>query len=181
MLVTDGDPNCVEVTNAGGALLDGLLDGLINGGGAVPTTAVPPDPSAQQQSVEKIAELSARNILTYVIGYDTNGTTFAPVLDQMAAAGGTGDTEHRSVSSGQELVEEFLSITSGAVSCSFTLEQQVDPRYVVVTVDGAEAEFGMDWQVLDGRTLDLMGAACDALQVGAQIKAEVNCEIVNLI
>ena len=180
MLVTDGDPNCVGVTDPGTALLDGLLTGLV--GGMVPTTAVPPDPAAQQQSVEKIGQLSARNILTYVIGYDTEGTAFAPLLDQMAAAGATGDTQHRSVSSGDELLEEFRSITSGAVSCSFVLEQKVDPRYVVVKVDERVAEFGVEWQVQpDGRTLDLMGGACDALQVGAQIKAEVDCEIVNVI
>ena len=119
---------------------------------------------------------------TYVIGYDTAGSNFAGLLDQMAVAGETGDTAHRSVTSGDQLLDEFRKITAGAVSCSFVLGQGTDFRKVNVYLDGQRAEHSVDWVLRpDGSTVDLIGEACNSLQQGAALEAEVVCEVINII
>jgi hypothetical protein len=160
MLVTDGDPNCVTTKGGGGAI----------------------DVPAQQATIDKVARLAAAGVLTYVIGFQTEGTSFAPVLDGAALAGATGDVKHRSVNSGAELLEEFRAIAGSTVSCSFVLAQDVDEARVEVRIDGELSTYGDDWSLRDDkRPIDLVGQACDALQTGAIVEAEVFCQRVRLI
>jgi len=76
----------------------------------------------------------------------------------MAVAGMTGDSAHRSVSGGDELLDTFRQIAGSAASCSFVLAQDVVEARVTISVDGVEAAYGTDWDLRDDmRTVDLLG------------------------
>ncbi|HVZ32952.1 MAG TPA: vWA domain-containing protein [Polyangiaceae bacterium] len=164
LLVTDGDPNCSD----GGSGLSAL-------GGI--------DHAARQQTLDAIKALADAGVQTFVVGYQTAGTQFAGQLDQMAAAGGTGETQHHSVSSGADLMSTFESIVQRVLSCSYQLEKAVsDASYVQVTVGGQPRDFQKPsdgWTLgPDDKTVVLTGKACDDLQGGATFTVEVLCEVV---
>lgn len=159
MLVTDGDPNCANGTSS-------------------PISA---DPVARQQTIDAIAALTKSGVQTFVVGYQTGTTNFAATLDRMAAAGGTGKSQHRSVESGADLTAVFEDIAGRAVSCSYTLEAPVDNHdYVVVTVDGKKRDYQSPddgWSLgPDSQTVTVTGAACDAVRKGATFGVQVVCE-----
>lgn len=164
LLVTDGDPNCS----------DGRGPGL---GGA--------DQAAREATIAAIEELTKAGVRTYVVGYQTANTSFAEQLDRMAAAGGTGETQHHSVASGKDLSSQFEKIASRAVSCSYMLGNPVDdPSFVLVTANGKSREYGnLDngWTLgPDMQTVTLTGAACDEIQKGGSFSVQVVCEPVVL-
>lgn len=154
LLVTDGSPNCVD------------------GGDAV------------TESVAAVQGLAAGGIRTYVIGYDTQGTDLGLVLDQLAAAGNTGDVAHRPVEDELSLLNEFQSIAASAVSCSYVLMEPVaDGSYVRVTLDGHQVNLDdADGWLLgdDMMSVSLQGGACNSLQDGGDhlLEVTVECEVV---
>ncbi len=157
LLVTDGDPNCSD-----GNLRNGT------------------DATARQQTIAAIEALAGAGIKTYVVGYQTAGTEFAPQLDLMAGAGATGETTHRSVDSGADLSAALEQVAARVISCSQKLEKPVaDPSYVLVTVDGTPRAFGNasdGWTLgADDQTVTLTGTACNELQTGARVEVEVQC------
>jgi hypothetical protein len=156
LLVTDGDPNC-----AGPPIFDGS------------------DPLARRQALDAVAALTAAQIKTYVVGFQTAGTTFVDQLDEMAALGGTGEITHRSVESGADLANTFQEIVNRAVSCSFKLAASVvDPAYVLIkTADQPRGFQNQNGWTLDGdmKTVTLGGAACESVRSGASITVEVLC------
>jgi hypothetical protein len=162
LLVTDGDPNC-----AGPAAFDGT------------------DPLARRQALDAVGALNDAQIKTYVVGFQTASTSFVGQLDQMAALGGTGETTHRSVESGADLVKTFQEIVDRAVSCSFKLETaMVNPAYVLITTAGEPRGFQNQngWTLgVDMKTVTLSGAACDSIRSGAPITVEVLCSPVILL
>ena len=167
LLVTDGDPNCSSSWSSGGGFGQ-------------------PDPEARQQTITAIRSLTDLGVRTYVVGYQTAGSGFEQQLDMMAAAGGTGERTHRSVESGDDLVSAFDEIASRAVSCSYKLEQPVsDASYVLVQAKGKTRAVGntSDGWTLgpDMQTITLTGAACDAVQAGADFTVEVVCAPVTVI
>lgn len=165
LLVTDGDPNC---SDDGGGFGNGV------------------DTVAREETIAAIEALTAQGVLTYVVGYQTAGSDFESQLDLMAAAGGTGETKHRSVESGTDLTATFTQIAAGVISCSYTLDKAVkDASYVLVTVDGKQRKLnnaGDGWTLSgDKQTVTLTGAACDAVKAGAVFAVEVKCSVVNVI
>jgi len=166
LLVTDGDPNC----SAGGS-------------GSLPGRA---DPVARMETIAAIEALTAQNVKTYVVGFQTAGTDFEAQLDMMAAAGGTGETKHQSVASAADLTATFSQLAAGVVSCSFTLDAPVvDPSYVLVTVGGTPRGFN---KTADGWTLDskmqtvtLTGQACEDVKNGSGFSVAVKCTAVPVI
>jgi hypothetical protein len=165
LLITDGDPNCSQGAMMGQAGF---------GGGGI-------DPAARTETIAAIEKLRNEGVQTFVVGYQTAGSNFVQQLDMMAAAGGTGDTMHRSVSTAADLSKTFDEIAGRALSCSYKLEMPVeDPTYVRVTVAGAKPKFENSadgWTLgTDKQTVTLTGAACDTVQAGAVFKVEVDCE-----
>ena len=82
-----------------------------------------------------------------------------------------------------ELVEAFDQIIGGVTSCTFSLEGSVDEAYAAggtVTLDGDELEYGVDWHLVDDSTIELLGAACEALKAGGQhtVEAYFTCEAI---
>jgi hypothetical protein len=160
ILVTDGEPNCTN-------------NALGNGGS---------DPAAVAASVSEVQALASAGIKTYVLGYGTeNNATTKAALDQVARAGGTGDSAHRPIENQAGLIAAFQQITGGAVSCDYLLEKPVsDKRYVRVTMDGEQlaADDANGW-VLSGdkRKVHLQGSACSGLSVSAHLlNVTVECE-----
>ena len=82
-----------------------------------------------------------------------------------------------------QLVDAFDEIIGGARSCTFMLEGMVDEEHAAggtVTLDGEELEYGSDWQLVDPRTIELVGAACDAVLAGGEheVEAYFTCEAI---
>jgi hypothetical protein len=79
-----------------------------------------------------------------------------------------------------ELIRAFNDIIGGARDCSFAINGTVtDPEGGTVTLDGAELDYGTDWEVINnGKTLRLLGDACtrylngDATDVGAEFTCD---------
>lgn len=162
LLVTDGDPNCSDD-----------FPSIIASGATV-------DPKGQAETVTAVERLTKAGVQTYIVGYQTAQTSFAGQLDRMAAAGGTGQTKHRSVASGAELTTAFRDLAGRALSCSYKLDERVeDPTHVLVTVDEKprRRDSPSDGWTLgpDAQTVTLTGAACDAAQRGAVFHIEVQC------
>jgi Mg-chelatase subunit ChlD len=165
ILVTDGAPNCSTGTGGG------------RGGAGN-------DPAAVAASVAAIAAMKTDGIKTYVLGYDTqNDPTLKAALDQMAQAGGTGDTEHRAIENEASLTAEFRRIIGGATSCEFALNTPPsDPNFVLVQLDGAKLALGAaDGFTLsaDRKRLTVQGSACTKLQSQTEnhvLTVKVECE-----
>lgn len=180
LLVTDGSPNCVDVANN-----CGFFDFQCQ-----LQAAMMLDQAAVDASVAEITAMAAEDIKTYVIGYDTKSdATLASAMDMMAAAGGTGDTQHRAVEDSASLVSTLEEIAGKAVSCNFVLDEAPpDPSYVLITVDGQQVMYdeanGWTLDATDGKKVELKGKACETLQSGGgqhTLSVEVKCEVVQII
>lgn len=139
MLVTDGQPTC----------------------GATAMTA-PEDIAATSAAIDMLA---AKDIKTYVIGYDTaSDPAAAAAMDEFAAHGGTG--KHFPVEDETTLLTELTRIAGSLVPCEFELSSDIpDPTYVRVEIDGVSYAYQTDWSV-DGRKIVLHpdGGACPVLR-----------------
>ena len=65
-----------------------------------------------------------------------------------------------------ELTEAFTAIIGGLRSCSFAIEGEIDPEAAGgghVFLNGEEVPYDEEngWRVVDERTLELVGAACE--------------------
>jgi hypothetical protein len=160
LLVTDGAPNCT--------------DGSLGVSGQ--------DQAAVSASLAAIQAMAQSGIKTYVLGYDTQkDATLRSVLDQMARAGGTGDSAHRAIENESGLITAFQQITSTALACEFALEKPViDKIYVRVVLDGRQlgVEDPNGWVLSpDRRKVRLQGGACTALSgAGHILNVTVECE-----
>lgn len=164
ILVTDGAPNCSNGRAGGGGI-----------GG---------DQQAVADSVAAITAMQMDGIKTYVLGYGTQSDPILKAaLDQMAQAGGTGDSAHRPIEDEASLVQEFRRILGSAVSCDYALmTAPSDPNYVLVQLDGMKLDLNSpDGFVLsaDRMRLTVVGAACTRLQSTSDphmLTVKVECE-----
>jgi hypothetical protein len=161
LLVTDGMPTCPA------------------GNGSQTTQ---PDIDASNAAVEALATNGVR---TYVIGYDTTGSTnamLATTLDGFAQRGGTGDMMHRSVEDEQSLVTELTRITFAIASCSFELNSPPDRAdHVRVRLDGQQVNLDQPdgFALVGDRTVELRGQSCTRYREGNHVlDAQVLCEVV---
>lgn len=160
LLVTDGAPTCK----------------------ADPANGITSGPD-EENTYAAVSELSADQVRTYVVGYDTRGSPSEVALDEMARRGDTGDTMHRAVEDEASLIAELERITKNAVSCTYKLNKPVtDPRYVRVQIDGKSYAFGSGWSLSDDKTITLE-SACAVLRDGAAhgLEITVECEPVVVI
>jgi hypothetical protein len=162
LLVTDGAPNCT---------VQGQADDSITN----PTVAA-------RDSYAAIDGLTAQDVKTYVIGYDTADIPeLSTVLDEMARRGDTGDTAHRPVEDEASLIAEMETITGKLTSCTYQLsEAPGDPDYVRVTLDGVDQPQGDEgWVLANDTSIELRGPACATLQDGTKdhkLSIKVECE-----
>jgi hypothetical protein len=112
-----------------------------------------------------VSALKAKNIPTYVVGYQIDAASLA-TMNELARLGGT--TSYYPVESGTQLSTALRAITSAVVEpCRYAVPG-VDPAPLVrVEVDGrALPPNDADGWTLNGKTLTLHGAACSTLNDG---------------
>lgn len=78
------------------------------------------------------------------------------------------------------LTAAFESIIGGVVSCELDLDGSVQPDQGAtgtVTLNGNRLTFGTDWELVDGNTIRLLGAACAMLNstTNPQVSASFPC------
>lgn len=145
------------------------------------------DPDAHDLSSQSLSESAVQN--AYTKGIDTyvlsvGDEVSIPHLQRLANAGkgqplATGTEPFYVALNPEELVAAFEQIVGGIRTCTFTLDGQVtDPSKGTVTLNGAPLEYGTDWTVRGGSTLELLGQACDTFlgQSNAQLSAEFECD-----
>jgi hypothetical protein len=185
ILATDGGPNC---NSAATCAVDACILNIENYPGC-PTMGSPncctssfdgPESCLDADpTVNAVAALMKAGIQTYVIGVPGSGP-YGAVLDRMAEAGGTArptppeyyrvDTTDASAF-GDALAKVAAKITA---TCTFPLAQVPDPGKLNVFLDGvALAPDPTDGWLLDGTTVQIVGAACDRIQSGDVLAVRV--------
>jgi Mg-chelatase subunit ChlD len=159
LLVTDGAPTCPA------------------GEGADTTQA---DIDASNAAVEALA---ARDVRSYVVGYDTTGPgneQLASVLDGFAQRGDTGDKQHRTVEDEASLLATLEGITNEIASCALTLDKPpARADFLLVRLDGNQLNKDAPdgWHLTSDRTVELTGAACTQFRTGTHtLTADLQCE-----
>lgn len=160
VLATDGEPDTCEVPDPDG------------------------QPAARAASVAAAQAAHAAGIDVYVIsvGGDVSEAHLQDVANAgvgLPVGGATNAPYYRALDPAQ-LVAAFDQIIDGVRSCSFTLNGTVNVDRAAegtVTLDGDALEFGVGWRMIDGSTIELIGAACDAVLAGGEhvIEAEFAC------
>lgn len=147
---------------------------IVLGTDGEPDTCAQPNPqNGQALAVGAAQRAFSQGIRTFVISVgDQVGRDH---LQDMANAGvgndlnGPDDEPFYVALNPDELVDAFESIVGGVTGCIFTLDGEVDPSREGdgrVAVDGIELEPGVDWDLLDGKTIEILGQACDVIQDG---------------
>jgi len=156
-----------------------------------PDNCVDPDAhdlGSQMMSEASVQAAYAGGVLTYVLSV---GDGVAQThLQRLANAGvgeplDTGTEPYYVATSPAQLVDAFDEIIRGARSCTFALDGSVDLAEAcsgTVLLNGTPLECGVDWQLTDETTLELLGAACDTFkhQDNVILSAEFPCGVVVL-
>jgi hypothetical protein len=159
VLATDGEPNC----GAAGGGIFGRSPG--DGPGAVAA----------------VQAAAAAGFHTFVVGIAT-GPVEEMTLNAMAMAGmepRTGASQYYPVASRADLVATLGLITGVVTNCVFPLDKAPPaPNDVTVKVDGnvvtRDPMHANGWDLAAGaRSIQVFGAACDALKANAMAKVEV--------
>ena len=194
-LVTDGGPNCNLTTPCGPEACipnlerlrvseDLVCDESINccdGRVFGPDSCL--DASGSQAAVEALALAGIR---TFVVGIP-GSEAFGGVLDQLALAGGVaraGTPSYYRISDADELIETVSALgRQVALSCTIELaEAPPDPGLVNLFFDGEliAADPVNGWSFTDERTVRVLGTACELMQAGQVLQADIiaGCPVV---
>jgi hypothetical protein len=141
-----------------------------------PDTCEQPNP--QQGQAESLAAAQAAfdlDVETYIIsvGNDVSDTH----LQEMANAGvglepqGQTKAPFYKAFDADELLDAFDDIIGGVVTCEYKLDGIVDLEAAcegTVRLDGEELVCGVDWEMTDASTLELLGGACQTIKDGGE-------------
>lgn len=139
-----------------------------------PDTCDEPDPqNGQEESIAAAQAAFASGIPTHVIS--VGDEVSQAHLQQLANAGAglavdaSDPAPYYQALAPDQLIAAFDAIIGGAVSCSFTLEGEVqtDACDGTVSIDGDALDCDTEWRLVDGSTIELLGAACDRLEDGS--------------
>jgi hypothetical protein len=111
----------------------------------------------------------AAGIRLFVLGIAGVNDSF---LQQVANAGagvqtGQPNAAYYTANSPAQLQQAFQQIIGGVVSCDLTISGTIDPNQAssgTVTLNGSTLMYGQDWTLVNGNTIELVGAACDTLK-----------------
>lgn len=156
---------------------------LVASDGVPNCTTIPQD--AIDQAVDAVRELRSDGIKTYVVGVASDDSA-AGVLDELAAAGGTGS--YYPADSASDIVDALEGITSSVtqVSCEYTLDAGPEAAAdLEVKIGYAEVPYSPDHT--DGydydpatHTLTFWGQACDDLRTSGDAQISANyCTVVD--
>ena len=90
------------------------------------------------------------------------------------------NAKYYTANSPAELQMAFQQIIGGVVSCELNINGTVDVDQAKggsVTLNGMQLMYGTDWEVVNGNTIRLIGAACDTLKssTNPQVQASFPC------
>lgn len=179
ILATDGAPNCNPSASCGFDQCQLNIENVTGCPKTGPNSCCePPDGYRENcndgpRTLEAIASLKNAGVPVYVVGLP-GAAFYAGLLDQMALAGGTALATHPryfAVDTASETVmlaalKKVAAKIAG--TCVFDLKQApVDPSLVNVYMDDAALPFepANGWTI-DGKTITLVGAACDRVKNG---------------
>jgi hypothetical protein len=155
-----------------------------------PDTCATPNPQQGQQVVlDAVQAAYSGGIETYVISVgDEVGADHLQDVANLGLGKPLDDPNpapYWQALDAQDLVDAFNQIIGGFVSCQIPIDAIVDVLQQcegTVMLDDVELECGVDWQMLDESTLELLGDACEALQNGQEheVAASWPCGIVNI-
>jgi hypothetical protein len=125
------------------------------------------DTSAQTVVAAKAAY--AAGIRLYIIGIAGIADNF---LQDMANAGtgvqqGQPNAAYYTSNSASQMTTAFQQIIGGVLSCDLQLSGTVDTSQAAsgtVTLNGMTLQYGTDWTLANGNTLELLGNACNTLK-----------------
>ena len=166
VLATDGAPNCGAGAPGCECTTASAFCGTLGTIGCLDDDA----------TLATITELRARGVRTYVVGIP--GTeAYAGVLSRMAEAGGTartGELAYYRADDATALLAALGTISDREVSCRFALEAPPPDRMQVnVLLDDVPAPRDADWVLADdGRSIELVGDACDRLRAGTLARVQ---------
>jgi len=135
-----------------------------------PDTCADPDTqNGQAIAIAAADNAFAEGIRMFVLGVSSD--VGAPHLQDMANAGaglevgGVENEPYFTSASAEEIVDAFTTIIGGLRSCTFTIDGTVDLEAADqgdVALNGRSLTYGDEdgWRLLDGETLELLGAAC---------------------
>jgi hypothetical protein len=140
--------------------------------------------AARTASINAAVAAHANGVDVYVIS--VGAQVALDHLQRLANVGvglpesGGGNAPYYPANSPDQLTAAFDQIVEGVQSCSFTLNGSIDPDQAsggVVTLDGTELPYGTSWTMSDPTTIELLGSACDALQLPGDhsVEAKFTC------
>ena len=194
-LVTDGGPNCNASLRCGAdACIPNLervrltaelvCDDSLN---CCDESLFGPENCLDSQgTVAAVRRLAAAGVKTIVIGMP-GSEIYADVLDQLAVSGGAARPEapHYYRVSDAEALQTTVSALGSTVAMSCTVqlsEPPPDPDLVNLYFDGelVPSDPVDGWTFADERTVVIQGAACDLIEAGQVLQADViaGCPIV---
>ncbi|MDB4958025.1 MAG: hypothetical protein JWO36_5594 [Myxococcales bacterium] len=123
----------------------------------------------QPESIVAAKAAYAAGVRLFILGIAGVNNSF---LQQMANAGqgvqpGQPNAMYYTANSPAGLATAFQAIIGGVLSCDLTISGQVDPVSAMngtVTLNGHTLMYGTDWTVVNGTTIQLIGAACTELK-----------------
>lgn len=136
----------------------------------------------RMRSVEGVTAAFDVGINTYVVSVGAE-VAMSHLQDVANAGAGAPGSPFYVATDTVALVEALRTIVRGVASCDVRLEGMVVPALAcdgTVSLGGTPLMCGTDWMLLDdGRTIRLLGAACDRLQSsGETLTASFPCEAV---
>lgn len=147
---------------------------IVLGTDGEPDTCAEPNPqNGQDEAVAAAQAAFSQGVRTFVIS--VGDEVGADHLQDMANAGvgldpnGMDQADYFVALDAQQLVDAFRQIVGGVTGCVFTINGEVDPAKAaqgLVALDGDELEHGVDWRMLDGKTFEVLGDACEEIKNG---------------
>jgi hypothetical protein len=147
------------------------------------------EPSGRDRSLAEVTAAFASGVTTFVISVGTEVGQMH--LTEIANAGqGFPTTDmpatprYYQVTTQQALAKAFQDIITGTRSCTLSLNGEIDPKLAArgeVLLDGMPVpKSDTDgWRVVDGSTIELVGTACEAIQMGVHsLSASFPCEVI---
>ena len=121
------------------------------------------------QAVAAAQASYAAGIPVYVLAIAQNSQHFQDMAN--AGQGATTNVPYYPVSNAASLQGAFQAIINGVISCDLVLDKRIDEGSAMagkVVVNGVELVFGVDWVLVGGNTIRLLGAACDVYKAASQ-------------
>ncbi len=163
---------------------------IVLGTDGLPDTCEQPNPNmGEAVSIAAAQRAFEAGIRVYVVsvGDDVGADHLQDMANAGAglAIGGMDNAEFFVALNPQDLVDAFDVIVGGVSGCVFTINGEVDPGKAAsghVSLDGVELDFGTQWNMVDGRSFEVLGAACETIKDGElhHVAAVFPCGVIQI-